>query len=145
MASTGAVSSGGMSKISTMPNGLTVARPSAYNDCVPNTPRPLMTGGAKSTTLGPGAHQGAPGSAVAAGAAAGVEPSGNMDHSQTGHTSPADRGSEPMLGIAAQDLISDGCGHCGWIRKLGGNVHNCEKSRLQTTNYIHLFETEDSY
>lgn len=39
---------------------------------------------------------------------------------------PSNLGSEPMLGISAQELMLDGCSNCGWIRKEGGNVRNCE-------------------
>ena len=47
-------------------------------------------------------------------------------------------GSEPMLGISAQELMLDGCSNCGWIRKQGGNVRNCESKRTKVPRPVHF-------
>lgn len=108
-------SNGGPAKMQAMPTGLTLTRPSQYNDVT------LKPGGPVATTT--------------AATTSPTRTSGGYDISQSvGAGSSANRGSEPMLGISAQDLMSDGCSHCGWIRKLGGNVHNCKLNLAITAN-----------
>eukprot|EP00117_Sycon_ciliatum_P028610 scpid12156/ scgid5323/ SH3 domain-binding protein 2 len=96
--------------ISTPPAGLSVSVPDPYSSV--SGQQRMATSPSASSGVGSGGSHSAPTSRVA---------------SPVSTTQSSNMGSEPMMGIAVRDLMSDGCSHSGWVRKLGGNVHNWKR------------------